>query len=82
MQIPGTESRTKEDRSCEVKCACGHALTTPRPGQGRAEQAQSTRGDDMPEVKRATVGRRPMGKGTPWDEGRATGRAYLAASTA
>lgn len=33
MQIPGTEARTKEDRSCEVKCACGHVLTTLRPGQ-------------------------------------------------
>ena len=33
MQIPGTESRTKEDRDCTITCQCGHVLMTLRPGQ-------------------------------------------------
>lgn len=36
MRIPGSETRTVEDRSCDVLCACGATLTTLRPGQRAA----------------------------------------------
>lgn len=33
MQVPGTETRKREDRKCDVNCTCGAILITLRAGQ-------------------------------------------------